>query len=165
MINTDYSSIYSQYLRAGTMGRYKGMDKSHMSKNMEYLENARAEAEKAKGNTTKDATSSEEKRSGRKDVTQEGLRKIYAMMNGTYYGNDDGVESYRSMANTFLNEMVFSNMGSSKELFVPQISRNVISAAFRTAYDYSDVEEKLRQMKETEKTDQDDESADASKAE
>ena len=42
--------------------------------------------------------------------------------------------------------MVFSNMGSSRDLFVPQIGRNVISAAFRAVYD-SDVEEKIRNMK------------------
>ncbi len=50
----------------------------------------------------------------------------------------------KSMANSFLNEMVFSHMGSSKELFIPQISRNVLSAAFNTAYDVSDVEERVR---------------------
>lgn len=145
MINTDYS-IYGQYLKAANTGRTKGMDKSHLSKNMEYLERAMAKTKEAKGAAQKENAADSGKKGDRKEVTQEDIRKLYAELNGTNYESYDGKESYRSMANSFLDQMVFSNMGSSRDLFVPQISRNVISAAFRAVYD-SDVEEKIRNMK------------------
>ena len=149
MINTDYNSIYNQYLRAGNTGKAGRTDKSHLSKNMEYLETMMSKADKARG-AEKEAEDVETSKNGKsKDLTQDDIRKLYAELNGISYGGYDEKESHRQMANTFLNEMVFSHMGSSKELFVPQMSRSVISAAFNTIYDYSDVEEKIRQMKET----------------
>lgn len=149
MINTDYNSIYNQYLRAGNMGKAGRTDKSHLSKNMEYLETLMAKADKANEQEKKAEDVEGSKKGDTKDLTQDDIRKLYAELNGISYGGYDEKGSYRQMAGTFLNEMVFSNMGSSKDLFVPQISRNVISAAFNTIYDYSDVEEKIRQMKET----------------
>ena len=145
MVNTDYNNIYSQFSRAKSSERTKGTDKTHMSKNMEYLEKAKEKMNKAKGLPQKEETAVKEKNS--KEITQEDIKKLYAEMNGIHYGNSDSNESYRSMANTFLNEMVFSHMGASSELFVPQISRNVLSAAFNTVYDYSDVEKKIMEAK------------------
>ncbi|MBP3805640.1 MAG: hypothetical protein J6I76_17425 [Oribacterium sp.] len=149
MINTDYS-LYNQYLQAANSGKTNGTYKSHLSKNMEYLEKLMSKSKENEETASKDGTTDAGKKSGRNDVTQDDIRKLYAELNGISYGGYDENESYRSMANSFLDQMVFSNMGSSKDLFVPQISRNVISAAFKAAYDYSDVEEKVRSMKNEE---------------
>ena len=146
MINSDYSNLYGQYMNTRnnrkTNGRVK--DKTHMSESMEYLAKAKAETEKAK--KAKQPKKQESQDAGKKtmDITQEDLQKLYAQLNGINYGAYDEKDSYRSMANTFLNEMVFSPLGSSNELFIPQMSRSVISAAFNAAYDSSEIEERIR---------------------
>ena len=158
MINTDYSSIYGQYLNAVNSSKAKGKttDRSTLSKNMEYLEAAKTKAEEMKGTSEKNEIDSTDKVSDSKKCTQEDLQKLYAELSGMHYNSYDGKDSMRQMANSFLNQMVFSHMGSSKSLFVPQMSHNVLAAAFNAAYDYSDMEDQIRQSGEqetSEKTD------------
>ena len=147
MINTNYSSMYNQIMSAkNNTGKNNGRvkDKTHMSESMEYLAKAKAEVEKAKGAGQPKKDTGTAKKSDSNEITKEDIQKLYAELNGINYGEYDEKDSMKSMANSFLNEMVFSHMGSSKELFIPQISRNILSAAFNTAYDVSDVEERVR---------------------
>lgn len=151
MIDTSYTSMYNQMWNAkNSMSRNNGkmQDKTHMSRNMEYLADAKAKAgEKSQAARQKKDTASTEK-NDKKVVTQEDFQKLYAKLNGINYGEYDEKDSSRQIANTFLNEMVFSHMGSSKELFVPNMSRNVLSAAFNAAYDSSDIEDRIKNASE-----------------
>ena len=151
MIDTSYTNMYNQMWNAkNSMSKNNGkkQDKTHMSRNMEYLANTKAkEGEKQQAVQSKRDISSTEK-NNKKEVTQEDLQKLYAKLNGINYGEYDEKDSSRQIANTFLNEMVFSHMGSSKELFVPNMSRNVLSAAFNAAYDSSDIEDRIKNASE-----------------
>ncbi len=136
MINTDYSSLYGQYINARNNGKSNGRmkDKTHMSDSMEYLAKAKAEADKIKQS---EKTADSSRRSGSKEITQDDIKKLYAQLNGINYGAFEEGNSTKSMANAFLNQMVFSPMSSSKDLFIPQMSRSMLSAAFNAAYDDS----------------------------
>ena len=147
MINTNFSSMYNQIMSAkNNTGKNNGRvkDKTHMSESMEYLAKAKAEVEKAKQVAQPNKDTGTAKKSDSNEITKEDLQKLYAEFNGINYGEYDEKDTYRSMANTFLNEMVFSPMSSTKELFIPQMSRSVLSAAFTAAYDSSEVEDKIK---------------------
>ncbi len=141
MINTNYTNMYNQIMSAkGNQGKLKGSvkDKTHMSKNMEYLAKAKKNSARTEDNAKSGNASKMTQKTG---VTQEDIQKLYAKLNGINYGEYDEKDAYRSMANSFLNEI----MGSSKSLFAPQVSRNVLSAAFNAAYDNGTDMERIKQ--------------------
>ena len=48
-------------------------------------------------------------------------------------------ESCRSLANALLNDMVFASSGSNNSLFVPNVNRGLVTAAYNMAYDTVDL--------------------------
>ncbi len=158
MIGTDYNSIYNAYFNAQNQAKKtKGAvgDKSKMSKNMEYLAKAKANGAKRTAQTkassgAADAADAKQhsdktaKSSGNNAVTQEDIQKLYAKLQGINYGDFDEQDGIRSMANSYLNQMVFSPMSSSN-LFVPNLNRGALTAVFNAAYDSRDKIDRIAQ--------------------
>lgn len=168
MINSNYNNLYYGYLnaveqnnraksavgqRGNTAGKAgtKKADSAPTSPRYESLEKAMSKG-KSRGTTTNmeeiaGKTNTTTGRSESKSTADEtDAKSVFARLRDTQmalYGG--GTSTYKNAMGSLLNNMVFSPMSSSKNLFMPNLSTGTLRAALNAVYDTSDVESRIKE--------------------
>lgn len=168
MINSNYNNLYYGYLNAvdqnnraknvtgqkgnaGSKTTAKKADSAPTSPRYESLDKALSKG-KSRGTTTNmdeiaEKTNAATRRSESKSAADgTDARSVFSRMRDmqlAMYGG--GTSTYKNAMGSLLNNMVFSPMSSSKDLFMPSFSTGTLRAALNAVYDTSDVEARIQE--------------------